>query len=778
MGEYIMFNTNNMMKINLFFSPKSTFTNKKFEASNTIKAQFGRELAELTIIDDIMEFGLMATALVKNEAGALNLLLNNHTLFQAVLIISSQDNESFTYKLEPYIFDIVEIRPVTFDNDINQYYEFVLESELSFIARTHHWVSVLKFDQAIKTSGSYEAVYECILNYFKRFISVSSNKQFYLEKAIHFVDPAPDTHELVEATLKKIPGDSTIYDALRIIGQDACTSVWAEADMEKEFQMFSQGAVYVPMFFRDEYADLHNFYARVYEGKERDDATGTGTGTATDANTTGTADNAASGTNAPAATGESTPPAANPVTPQGGGTPANNNVNVSTGNMASASLKTAKIAKAALGSITSMYGGQVESANVTATPAAPTTASQPAQTQQQPSSTPGNPVNSASASQATQSSAGLTSADPATAVNTGGNTQAQGVAAVSDSSAQPALGDNGQDIASPTVSAAISSADYLKSTLGDDKNLPLYERIANDKPSEVQQAISGTKVPIAETYMVRRHYYLRNMYMPFDLAFKSDQASIIYESFNPVCINSDKGNGKLDSSEEKYKPLLGYATTSFDNYIAYPIDNNASSTFWKNMIFCYVKGTGTGSSLVYFDWIYRYYHYNFLKTHKHKDGKFLNIVPAFYRLQSSLKDAVKKANDKVKSELESNYKDFCELNSNLFILDSEAPAKEIQFHIGKMLASFVLLNSSIEFSVPGKLFRRPNEIIKVNKSSSTADTENDSNDIDITSVDMNNIYTDINNTNTTMLYVRRITHSFKGNEYLNKIYGNRIYDIR
>lgn len=263
------------------------------------------------------------------------------------------------------------------------------------------------------------------------------------------------------------------------------------------------------------------------------------------------------------------------------------------------------------------------------------------------------------------------------------------------------------------------------------------------------------------------------MYMPFQLAFGSKGKHIIFESFNPVMIPEKNGSNKLAPEELKYSSILGYTQTVLDNFVVYPIDNNASSTFWKNMIFSYTQGAGTGSSLVYFDWVYMYYHYNFLRTQIQQDGKYLNVLPSFYHVQKKMKEKINAAaDDKDKNEAEADFKEFSELNSNLFVLDSESPIKEIQFHIGKMLASFILLNTGYEFSVPGKILRRPNEIIKINKSSVESEDFGDA----LKLTEPNTIYTTNSDSNTMMMYVRRVVHQFKNNNYTNRIFGNRIYD--
>lgn len=756
-GEYLLFNTEGMMKINVFFVLKADLSDNKFNSKSTLSAVYGREIIEISLVDDINDFGISAGMTIKNENGALNMFINNHTMYQVVVIISFQDGISETYKLEPYIFDVVEMKPITYEGDTSQYYELILESELTFLARTHHWVSVLKFDQSIKTSRSYEDVFQCILNYFKRYIIATSNKKFYLSKDLYFVDGAPDTHELVEATFKKIPGDSTIYEAIQILLKDACTSVWAEEGMDKTFQTFNQGAIYVPMFFRDEYSDIRDYYIKGFEGKERDDAVAPAPAAAS----TTEGGTQASGT-------EGTPAAgAQDGQAQGGGQPTEEQ----SSQPAQSGEQSTKTPNSSSQPDT-QSSEQQSAAPLTPQLAKPTTSvGNPAPAAQpitQPAVQGGTPTTDERPVDSTK----LHAASSDSSINDGGQ-GAAGIQAVSDTSGAA------QTEAAESTPKRItqSSMDYIKSIMGDtDKRLPLREIIDNDKPSAMQKALMDSEANVNTTLLIRRHYFLRNMYMPFQLAFADKKTSIIYESFNPEIKKGNNGQNQLEQKEMKYTAILGYSNTGLEDFVSFPINNRISSTFWKNMVFCYVKGTGTGSSLIYFDWIYKYYHYNFLKTHKHQDGKFLNIIPSFYVLQSSLKDGIKKADDNKKKDLEDNYKDFCELNSNLFILDSEAPAKEIQFHIGKMLASFIILNSAIEFNVPGKLFRRPNEIIKVNKTSNPQNNKEEEN-IDLTIVEANSIYTDRGNSNSTMLYVRRVIHSFKNNIYMNKIYGNRIFDV-
>lgn len=113
--------------------------------------------------------------------------------------------------------------------------------------------------------------------------------------------------------------------------------------------------------------------------------------------------------------------------------------------------------------------------------------------------------------------------------------------------------------------------------------------------------------------------------------------------------------------------------------------------------------------------------------------------------------------------------DFHEYNANTFLIMSEDETKEIQYHIGKMLASFVLLNTAYTYNIEGSLFRRPNEIVKINRR-----VDN----INISYVDPNSVAPSILNGKATnmMVYVTAVKHIFNGTSYINVINANKIYD--
>lgn len=258
-GDYILFNSNTSMKINVFFVIKSDTTEERFNSKATASTKYGREIEELSIIDEIASFGPKGSMLINNSAGALNHIIHNHTIYQVVVIIS-QEGDSGQMKYEPYIFDITSIKPIAGKTGFNEKFMISLENEVEFIMKTHHWVSLLKFyNSQLSSATTYEAVWNIILDYVRKYINVTSNKTYYLEKNLFFANNGDDVNELIKATLKKIPGNATIHQAVSIISLDACSKVDPANDMESKFQIFTDGSITVPLFFRDEYSDLQNF---------------------------------------------------------------------------------------------------------------------------------------------------------------------------------------------------------------------------------------------------------------------------------------------------------------------------------------------------------------------------------------------------------------------------------------------------------------------------------------------------------------------------------------
>lgn len=246
---------------------------------------------------------------------------------------------------------------------------------------------------------------------------------------------------------------------------------------------------------------------------------------------------------------------------------------------------------------------------------------------------------------------------------------------------------------------------------------------------------------------VERNITLRDMYMPFGLAFNEGQRTI-YESFNP----SKDANGAYDNVELQFACINGRTEYPISNFKETLVDIPFISNKFKNILFVSNDGDGSETALVYFNWIY-YWFVMIMLNGFGNGGLVASWTPEFL---------LKLKNNEVDKKYE---RPFEEANAIVRVLHSEDPVNESMIHIGKTIASLVLLNTMYEFDVAGNIFRRPNEIIKLGKPRKSPDS---SNNIEY--------HTDIMQSSYTLTYVVSVTHTFNRGSYSNHIISNVIYE--
>jgi hypothetical protein len=212
---------------------------------------------------------------------------------------------------------------------------------------------------------------------------------------------------------------------------------------------------------------------------------------------------------------------------------------------------------------------------------------------------------------------------------------------------------------------------------------------------------SGQECPL-----LLRNMTMRDIYMPFHTAFALPNTACIYETINPK-----------DGKEGNFIPLNGFYQNEISSLQYIPISLPSLKKFKKNMMFidCNVGGGAGGSSvLVFYSWLYDYFHKVFLKSDNMKsqnnirEYRIPNLVPSFHLMQR--KNKIPHA----KSEDFSFANRFDEANCYAITTETEDSLHEALRFIGKNVAVFMLGNESYTFRIRGSLLRRPNEIIKFN----------------------------------------------------------------
>lgn len=312
-----------------------------------------------------------------------------------------------------------------------------------------------------------------------------------------------------------------------------------------------------------------------------------------------------------------------------------------------------------------------------------------------------------------------------------------------------------------------------------------------------------------------RSIFKRNLSMPFYFAFDKDK--IIFESLNPEPPVKEKNTSNTEitstaDTEESFSCISGQKISPITSMTTNFIDMTINNTRWKNMIFLYEsQSKGDGNFLLRFDWIFNLYNRVFLNQSVNKNI-VTSILPDFYINEkigfangSIITEEEKKKREEAKAKIDAKIapsrsespngnvptqnstqsstldddeqnketkialseKDYHEYNANTYLIRSEDSTKEAQYHVGKMITSFIMLNTAYSYNIEGSLFRRPNEIVKINRHINNF-ASHDPNPNAPSGLKGQSKYT--------MVYVTNVKHFFKGKSFINVVAANKIYD--
>lgn len=265
-----------------------------------------------------------------------------------------------------------------------------------------------------------------------------------------------------------------------------------------------------------------------------------------------------------------------------------------------------------------------------------------------------------------------------------------------------------------------------------------YSKYAENEDNVVR--VFPTKT--GETVYYYRPYTFRSFYMPFQLAFED---GLIYEAFNSSKETNEPNNTSY---------MHGNSTVPLSGLDVLPTNAQTVANRWKNMIFMACEGGQATSQLVFFNWLYEYFNTVFVggRLNTTRD-KFSNVIPPFYFIEKSMGGAG------------DDFQKFSEINSNVFPIRTKEgdPTLEILMEMGKTIASFVFLNTTYSFNVPGDIFRHPNEIIKISRESHMEQANVP-------------VFTDWAMSEFVYLYVSQVSHYFHGQQFDTHLICNRIYE--
>lgn len=280
----------------------------------------------------------------------------------------------------------------------------------------------------------------------------------------------------------------------------------------------------------------------------------------------------------------------------------------------------------------------------------------------------------------------------------------------------------------------------------------------NTKPKNdsVLVLTEGRKCPL-----VLRNMTMRDIYMPFHVAFSTNDRCCVYETIMP----------QEPEKEESFISLNGYYQNEMTSLQYIPISVPLLKKLKKNILFIDGNqggGAGGTCALMFYSWIYDYYQNVFLK-HDFKDNsqkikgreyRIANLVPSFHLMQRV--HGISHAS----SSGVSFSNQFDEMNSFSVHTETEDSLNEALRVVGKNICMFLLGNESYQFRIRGNMLRRPNEIIKFVYGGLSKDTQQTL-----------SAFLNLGLCEYSYLYVKRIGHYFRGKDYWNDVSTCKIAEI-
>lgn len=259
LNAYQLFNNRENYQVNCFFVPNFLTGSDRFSINKAFYAQWGKDVVELTINDQLFSFGTSGSMEIKDVLGNWSYLLEQFLSYDLVINIIQKIDAQKIMRFEPFVMRIISIQEVDRPDSNTKILHIEFEDIVSSEAKKHSLGSLMKFDNSIKKSNSFPDVFKRIFTYLSDNISKNAGGKIVYGKNIRFNNyKNANQNSLLEPIFDKLPPDTTIYDTLTELSRFACVDVEIEKSLTTDFEMI--GNVLMPVFFKEEFPDIQNYY--------------------------------------------------------------------------------------------------------------------------------------------------------------------------------------------------------------------------------------------------------------------------------------------------------------------------------------------------------------------------------------------------------------------------------------------------------------------------------------------------------------------------------------
>lgn len=266
----LSFDNGQRYQISIFFAPKFLFDGNVnyFTEENYTFLSYNKNVKTIVIEDKLAHFGFTGYIDVVNTGEHLNHILDRLNCYHLVINFRLEEDEERGIRFEPYILDITNVANVVDNSGENkQILRLNFVDMFSYIAMQHSMATLLKYDPSINKKTSYRQVFKVVMDYFKRFVNVNYNGIYSIKKDTIFDEDnrgaSANVSALVENSFRKMDPTCTIYEGLEILLRDAGSPVKSSDGFREKFNDFDY--MLVPVFYREEYSDLHGVYQKVFD---------------------------------------------------------------------------------------------------------------------------------------------------------------------------------------------------------------------------------------------------------------------------------------------------------------------------------------------------------------------------------------------------------------------------------------------------------------------------------------------------------------------------------
>lgn len=252
-------------QIACYIVPCALQTIDRFNRKNALYLQWGKDVEELNIYDTLMQFGVKGDMVVADNHNSLSFILEQFISFELVVnIVQKVGEDAPNLRYEPYIFNIIGVEPMTPPNEQPKKLKITFEDALTANAKKTSLGAFLKLNSDFKQIQSFPKAFETVIDYLKEIILANNNNEMEYAKGLKFNNYTVECKEnsIIETILDKLDNDNTLYDLLVEMTKVACIAIQPDAEVTGNFEMI--GDVLIPMFCKEEYTDMLNYYYTAY----------------------------------------------------------------------------------------------------------------------------------------------------------------------------------------------------------------------------------------------------------------------------------------------------------------------------------------------------------------------------------------------------------------------------------------------------------------------------------------------------------------------------------